>query len=86
MLRSGIDLLSCVNNFMKWTGCSIPDAIRAVTSTPATMLGVSGSKGFLQVGADADLLILEDDYTNGSAALAINEVWKFGRRVIAAAK
>ncbi|CAI6091532.1 unnamed protein product [Clonostachys chloroleuca] len=83
---SGIDLLSCVNNFMKWTGCSIPDAIRAVTSTPATMLGVSGSKGFLQVGADADLLILEDDYTNGSAALAINEVWKFGRRVIAAAK
>ncbi|RFU75436.1 n-acetylglucosamine-6-phosphate deacetylase [Trichoderma arundinaceum] len=41
---SAVDLPSCVNNMMRWTGCSIPDAIKAVTATPAAMLGLSGIK------------------------------------------
>lgn len=85
---SSITLLECVNNFMKWTGASIPQALGAVTSTPAAMLGLQGVKGTLESGADADLVILSDsfgsqDEVGGSSEfLVLDEVWKFGERVV----
>lgn len=79
---SSITLLECVNNFLKWTGVSIPDALRAVTSTPAEMLGLQGSKGSLNAGADADLVIFSEETDDeGDTQLVIDEVWKFGNRV-----
>ncbi|KAJ3507035.1 hypothetical protein NM208_g16007 [Fusarium decemcellulare] len=84
---SSITLLECVNNFIQWTGASIPQALAAVTSTPAAMLGLRGVKGTLKSGADADLVILSDKVENqgevGGAAchLMLDEVWKFGERV-----
>lgn len=86
--QSSITLLECVNNFMKWTGASIPQALGAVTSTPAAMLGLQGVKGTLESGADADLVILSDsfgsqDEVGGSSEfLVLDEVWKFGERVL----
>jgi N-acetylglucosamine-6-phosphate deacetylase len=76
---SSITLLECVNNFLAWTGHSIPQALRAVTATPAAMLGLEGVKGTLAPGADADLMILTDQ--EGGRGLKLNEVWKFGCRV-----
>jgi N-acetylglucosamine-6-phosphate deacetylase len=87
MYSSTITLLECVNNFMKWTGASIPHALGAVTSTPAAMLGLQGVKGSLESGADADLVILSDGYENqgevrgSNDILVLDEVWKFGERV-----
>ncbi|KAF4464014.1 N-acetylglucosamine-6-phosphate deacetylase [Fusarium albosuccineum] len=84
---SSITLLECVNNFIQWTGASIPQALAAVTSTPAAMLGLQGVKGTLKSGADADLVILSDKVESqgevGGAAchLVLDEVWKFGERV-----
>ncbi|KAH8647355.1 n-acetylglucosamine-6-phosphate deacetylase [Xylariales sp. PMI_506] len=79
---SAIDLPSCVNNLLKWTGCSIADAIRAVTANPAEMLGISKTKGNISPGADADLIILEDCLDpDGFTNLTIREVWKFGTQV-----
>lgn len=73
--------MSCVNNLLRWTGCSIPDAIRTVTTTPAAMLGIS-VKGNLSPGADADLVVLESGHdADGFTALSITEVWKFGTQV-----
>ncbi|QYS98642.1 N-acetylglucosamine-6-phosphate deacetylase [Trichoderma simmonsii] len=78
---SAIDLMSCVNNLLRWTGCSIPDAIRTVTTTPAAMLGIS-VKGNLSPGADADIVVLESGHdADGFTALSITEVWKFGTQV-----
>ncbi|KAH8884693.1 N-acetylglucosamine-6-phosphate deacetylase [Thozetella sp. PMI_491] len=74
---SSITLIECVNNFLVWSGATIPQAIKAVTSTPATMLGMQGVKGTLDAGADADLVIFSED-NNG---LVIDEVWKFGSKV-----
>lgn len=79
---SSIVLIECVNNFMEWTGASIPQALKAVTSTPAAMLGLQGVKGSLEPGADADFVIFTEEETKtGSPRLVVDEVWKFGTRV-----
>lgn len=76
---SSITLIECVNNFLRWTGASIPQALKAVTATPAAMLGLQGVKGSLDAGADADLVVLsEDTGDNGRTSLVVDEVWKFG--------
>lgn len=74
---SSISLLECVNNFLHWTGATIPEAINAVTSTPAAMLDLKGAKGSLASDADADLVVLGDDGSN----LTVDQVWKFGSKV-----
>lgn len=82
---SAIDILSCINNVLHWTGCSIPEALKTVTSTPATMLGIADSKGAIKAGADADLVILDAIGGDGDAThLQINQVWKFGVQVFEA--
>lgn len=79
---SSITLVECVNNFLKWSGTSIPNVLRAATSTPAEMLGLGGIKGSLDPGADADLVIFsEETDADGHPRLSIDEVWKFGKRV-----
>ena len=75
-------MLECINNFINWTGASIAEALDAVTSTPAAMLGISDTKGTFDVGADADLVVLaEDTDDNGGVKLVVVEVWKFGTKV-----
>lgn len=71
-----------MNNFLNWTGASIPQALNAVTATPAAMLGLQGTKGCLEEGADADLVVFSENVNSqGRRELAIDEVWKFGTRV-----
>jgi N-acetylglucosamine-6-phosphate deacetylase len=74
------ELIDCVNNFKRWTGCGSAKALETVTSTPAKMLGkdVEKKKGKLEVGMDADLVIL-DEGLDGD--LTVRQVWKFGVQV-----
>ena len=58
---SVITIDDCVRNFKKFTGCSIIEAIEAATLHPAELLGIQNVKGTLNVGADADLIFLDDD-------------------------
>ncbi|KAK4159097.1 putative N-acetylglucosamine-6-phosphate deacetylase [Cladorrhinum sp. PSN259] len=78
---SSISLIECVNNFLDWTGASIPQALKAVTATPAEMLGLRGMKGTLDAGADADLVVLSEQSVGGRKHLCVDEVWKFGTKV-----
>lgn len=80
---SSIQLMDCVNNFLNWTGASVPEALKAVTETPARMLGMESTKGTLKEGADADLVILglRDDGVGCEKKLTIDQVWKFGTKV-----
>lgn len=74
-----ITLLECVVNFWNWSGVPLADAVRAVTETPARMLGVSETKGSLAPGADADLVVLEEvEGAEGGRDLRLEQVWKFG--------
>ncbi|TKA76471.1 hypothetical protein B0A49_02235 [Cryomyces minteri] len=70
---SSISLVECVSNFLTWSGASIPAAIKAVTSTPAEMLGLGASKGTLNDEADADLVILTETVSNGSKTLHVDQ-------------
>jgi N-acetylglucosamine-6-phosphate deacetylase len=71
---SAVTLMECVRNFIEWTGASVPEAVAAVTSTPAKMLGLEGTKGCLEIDADADLVVFDDS----EGKLDVRQVWKFG--------
>lgn len=79
---SSITLIECVTNFLNWSGATIPQALKAVTATPAAMIGMSGVKGTLESDADADLVIINEEIdATGTRKLVIDEVWKFGSKV-----
>ena len=42
------------------TGCSIVDAVKMLTETPARIMNVADRKGSLEVGKDADIVIFDD--------------------------
>ncbi|KAL2016867.1 hypothetical protein VTK56DRAFT_2901 [Thermocarpiscus australiensis] len=78
---SCITLIECVNNFLNWSGATIPQALKAATAAPAAMLGLQGVKGSLDAGADADLVVLSEKVSEGRTDLVVDEVWKFGMRI-----
>ena len=42
-------------------GCSLEQAVRMMTLNPATFMNVSRSKGSLEPGKDADIVIFDDN-------------------------
>jgi N-acetylglucosamine-6-phosphate deacetylase len=52
-------------------GITLPDAIHMLTVNPATLLGIEFKKGALRTGADADIVLLDDD-------LRVTNVWTRG--------
>ena len=71
----------CVENFWRWSGAGVPEIVRAVTATPAEMLGLTGVKGTLAEGADADLAVLDARDEGGRKTVGVEQVWKFGVKV-----
>lgn len=57
---SVLSMDQAVRNFKKFTGCSVVEAIEAATAHPAWLLGLT-TRGTLEVGAEADFLLLDDD-------------------------
>ena len=70
-----VGLDAAVRYFWKATGCSQACALEAASSIPAKILGLEKVKGTLESGADADLVLLNDQlevlacYVNGHLAL-----------------
>jgi len=58
---STLTMNRAVKNFMEFTGCSLPEAVRCATLNPARLLGIADRKGSLAVGKDADLVIFDED-------------------------
>lgn len=52
-------------------GISLPDAVRMLTLNPASLLGIEFKKGSLRIGADADVLLLDE-------GLRVTNVWSRG--------
>jgi N-acetylglucosamine-6-phosphate deacetylase len=50
-----------VRNMIKLAGVPLLQAVKMITQTPAAILGLHHSKGALEPGKDADLLIFDDD-------------------------
>lgn len=47
-----------IRNMVAYTGCSVGDAVRMASATPADVLGLR-HKGRLEAGADADIVVLD---------------------------
>ncbi|PVU84799.1 hypothetical protein BB559_006315 [Furculomyces boomerangus] len=54
-------MTNCVKNFIEFTGATKVEALEAATLHPAKALKIDNRKGTLNFGADADILILDDD-------------------------
>jgi N-acetylglucosamine-6-phosphate deacetylase len=52
-------------------GVGLPDAVRMLTLNPASLLGIEFKKGSLRVGADADVVLLDE-------GLRVTDVWARG--------
>jgi N-acetylglucosamine-6-phosphate deacetylase len=52
-------------------GVSLPDTVRMLTANPAKLLGIEFKKGALRVGADADIVTLDEN-------LQVTNVWTRG--------
>ena len=62
----------CIRSYRTYTQCSTEQALKAATLHPAKVLGIHEKKGRLKVGADADLVLLDD-------ALNVLKTWVGGR-------
>jgi len=60
---SVLTLNQAVRHFYEETNATLPEAIRGATLNPATSIKVSDRKGSLEVGKDADIILLDDDFT-----------------------
>lgn len=53
-------LQDCVRNVVRWSGCSVAEAVRCVTENVVAFTG-DESRGKLEPGRHADLVILDDE-------------------------
>lgn len=71
---SGTSLIQCIRNIMRWTDATLAQAVKAATNNPAKSIGVEKQKGFLNVGCDGDLIVLDDK-------AFIQSIYKLGKKV-----
>lgn len=57
---SVLPMISAIQNMLKFTGCSLADAVQMASENPAKALGIFHSKGSIKVGKDADLVVLDE--------------------------
>jgi N-acetylglucosamine-6-phosphate deacetylase len=58
-------------NVLAFTGCTLPEAARMASTTPARLVGEGRRKGRLTPGYDADVAVLAPD-------LSVEAVWRGG--------
>ena len=61
-------------NILAFTGCTLPEAARMASTTPARLVGEGRRRGRLTPGYDADVTVLAPD-------LSVEAVWRGGKRV-----
>jgi N-acetylglucosamine-6-phosphate deacetylase len=71
---STLDMASAVRNSVKSLHCSIQDALKMASTTPATFLDLQQQKGYLAPGFDADWVVLTDEYYVNATYIAGKQV------------
>ena len=64
-----------MRRLLDYTGCSLAEALEAASLLPARVLGLEESRGALEAGREADLVVLRP------GSLEILETWVAGQRV-----
>lgn len=58
---SSLTMNRAVSNLARFAGVSLADAVRAASANPAAALGLTGRKGCIAPGADADLALVDGE-------------------------
>ena len=58
---STLSLNHAVRNLVKMTGIDLPTAVRMASLNPARQIGLSETKGSIEIGKDADIIIFDED-------------------------
>ncbi|HPN39357.1 MAG TPA: N-acetylglucosamine-6-phosphate deacetylase [Melioribacteraceae bacterium] len=61
LIGSSFPLIKIVEKFIEFTGCTLQEGINAASYNPAKLLGLSDTKGSLDIGKDADLILFDDN-------------------------
>jgi N-acetylglucosamine-6-phosphate deacetylase len=77
LIGSTMSLLKIAYQFKSFTGCTLQAAIDSVTKNPAHVLGLDHKKGCIEIGADADLVLVDAD--NEAACTIVNGVEVYRR-------
>jgi N-acetylglucosamine-6-phosphate deacetylase len=71
---STLDMASAFRNSVLTLGCSIQNAAKMASTSPATFLGLQQKKGHLAAGFDADWVVLTDQYFVSATYIAGEQV------------
>ena len=63
----------CVSNGPKLLDLDLRDSVRMASLTPATVIGVQDRKGSLEVGKDADVIVIDAE-VNVKTTVALGKV------------
>ena len=74
LIGTALGLNQLVGRFQDFTGLPLAAAVRAASYTPACVLGIQRRTGSLEAGKDADLVLLNPDFS-------VWKTWKRGRLV-----
>lgn len=71
-----LTLNRAVENMVKLSGVPLPEAVQMASQTPASLLGLDAKKGKLESGYDADLIVLDTNFTCRQTIVAGKEVYR----------
>ncbi|KAJ3238690.1 putative N-acetylglucosamine-6-phosphate deacetylase [Chytriomyces hyalinus] len=71
----------CIKNLVRFTGCTLAQAINAATIAPAKSIGISDRKGTLMPNTDADFVVLDEFDEMDPSAFNIAHVYVNGEVV-----
>jgi N-acetylglucosamine-6-phosphate deacetylase len=63
LIGTSLGLNQLVQRLKQFTNCTLNFAIKTVTENPARLLGIERNKGSIKIGKDADIVVLDDDFS-----------------------
>jgi N-acetylglucosamine-6-phosphate deacetylase len=73
---SVLSMDAALRNVLQFTGCSLPEALATITTTPADLLGLSAERGRIVPGAFADFVLLTPDLHVAATLVEGNIVYR----------
>jgi N-acetylglucosamine-6-phosphate deacetylase len=70
LIGTALGLSQLLERLTSFTGCPFETAIKAVTQKTAELLGIEDKKGSIAQGKDADLVLLESNYSVHTTIIA----------------
>ncbi len=63
LIGTALGLNRMLARFVRFTGCSVATAIDTASQNPSDLLGLGAKKGAVRVGYEADLILIDEDFT-----------------------